>query len=65
MFATTLRLARLTWPRLAVRDLANKLLLADQRYRSRQQLKELDDHLLRDIGVTRADVAAELRRPLI
>ena len=25
---------------------------------------ELDDHLLRDIGITRADVDAELRRPL-
>lgn len=65
MFANTLRLDRPTWPRLAVRGLVAKIVEADQRYRSRQQLVALDDHLLRDIGVTRADVAAELRRPLI
>ena len=28
-------------------------------------LKALDDRMLRDVGLTRADAAAELRRPLL
>jgi uncharacterized protein YjiS (DUF1127 family) len=37
----------------------------DARWRSRARLAELDDRMLRDIGVSRAEVAAELRRPLL
>ena len=29
----------------------------------RKELSELDDRTLRDIGLTRADVAAEIRKP--
>jgi len=50
---------RLTW----LRPLA-LLATLDARYRTRVRLEQLDDRLLQDIGVTRADVAAELRRPL-
>lgn len=32
-------------------------------HRSRQALARLDDDQLRDIGLSRADVATELRRP--
>jgi uncharacterized protein YjiS (DUF1127 family) len=37
---------------------------ADRIHRERHYLATMDDHLLRDIGVTRADVEAELRRPI-
>lgn len=35
-----------------------------QRHRSRQQLAQLSDHLLADIGLTEAQRQAELRKPL-
>lgn len=31
-------------------------------HRTRRQLRELDDHLLRDLGLSRADVAREMSR---
>ncbi|MDQ2101438.1 DUF1127 domain-containing protein [Azospirillum isscasi] len=34
-----------------------------ERWRQRQALMRLDDHLLKDIGVSRADVDAEVRKP--
>lgn len=34
-----------------------------QRYELRRHLAELDDHLLRDIGLTRAQAAAEAAKP--
>jgi len=34
-----------------------------ERTRQRRQLAELDDYMLRDIGLTRADVAGETRKP--
>ena len=36
---------------------------AIERRRSRQALRELDDHLLKDIGLSRADAEREARRP--
>jgi len=33
-----------------------------QRSRTRREITELDDHLLRDIGLTRSDVMAESRK---
>ncbi|MEO3997599.1 DUF1127 domain-containing protein [Mesorhizobium sp. CAU 1732] len=33
------------------------------RYRQRRTLAELDEHLLRDIGVTRREAEAECRKP--
>ena len=34
-----------------------------ERARQRRQLRELSDHMLRDIGLTRADVWAESEKP--
>ncbi|MGE0734842.1 MAG: DUF1127 domain-containing protein [Alphaproteobacteria bacterium] len=34
-----------------------------ERKRSRQRLAELDDHLLKDIGITRAEAYEEWRKP--
>lgn len=34
-----------------------------ERYSQRQQLRRLDDHLLADIGLTRAQAVAEARKP--
>jgi len=58
----TQRHASFGWPRLAVRGVLDRIVAADARHRGRVRLMLLDDHLLRDIGLTRADVATELRR---
>ena len=55
---------RLARPRLAVRGLFAALADLDRRYRARVQLAQLDDHILRDIGIGRAEIDAELRRRL-
>jgi uncharacterized protein YjiS (DUF1127 family) len=34
-----------------------------ERARQRRQLREMNDHLLRDIGITRAEAQAEAERP--
>ena len=39
------------------------LLVWQQRSRDRRQLEALNDHMLRDIGLTRADVFAEASKP--
>lgn len=41
----------------------NFLQSRDALYRERHRLAELDDHILRDIGLNRGDVASALRRP--
>ncbi|PZQ52279.1 MAG: hypothetical protein DI556_01050 [Rhodovulum sulfidophilum] len=66
MFARSLdqRAARQTWPRLSVRGILDRLIALDALYRQRRTLESLDDRMLRDIGVTRADVDAEIKRPL-
>ena len=64
MSATVLRNVRLARPRLAVRGLFAALADLDMRYRARVQLAQLDDHILRDIGIGRAEIDAELRRRL-
>ncbi len=43
--------------------LLDMLVQRDALGRQRRALAELDDRMLDDIGLTRADVAAELRRP--
>ena len=58
---SALRHVRTYRPRLTVHGILDTLAAADRDYRSRQQLRQLDDHLLRDIGLTPADIAAELR----
>ena len=57
-----LRHVRVARPRLSVRGVLDFLAAADSRYRSRQNLRSLADHLLRAMGVTRADLDAELGR---
>jgi uncharacterized protein YjiS (DUF1127 family) len=42
---------------------ADGALLWAERARQRRQLAELDDYMLRDIGLTRSDVANEIRKP--
>ena len=44
------------------RGIAAHLLQWLQRSRTRREITELDDHLLRDIGLTRSDVMAESRK---
>lgn len=39
------------------------VLLARQRHRTRQQLAQLDDRALQDIGIFRADALHELQKP--
>jgi uncharacterized protein YjiS (DUF1127 family) len=62
MTTTTLSPVRSARPRLTVRGVLDFLTTADARHRTRMNLRELDDHLLRDMGITRADVDAELGR---
>ena len=57
------RIARTAWPRLTVRGFLDRLAELDARSRNRRDLMALDDRILRDVGLTRADVAGELRRP--
>jgi uncharacterized protein YjiS (DUF1127 family) len=46
-----------------VQRVADLLLIWHQRSRQRRQLQSLSDHMLRDIGLTRADVLAESSKP--
>jgi uncharacterized protein YjiS (DUF1127 family) len=39
------------------------LLRMHERWHQRQDLRELDDHLLRDIGITRAQARREASKP--
>lgn len=53
-------------PPLAVRPggrILAALLRWRERARQRRQLLEMSDHMLRDIGITRADARAEAERP--
>jgi uncharacterized protein YjiS (DUF1127 family) len=43
--------------------LARTLLLWHERARERRHLQSLSDHMLRDMGLTRADVLAEANKP--
>jgi uncharacterized protein YjiS (DUF1127 family) len=60
-----MRHVRFARPRLSVRSLVDAAMKIDARHRSRVHLLELDDRMLRDMGLTRADVDAELRQPLL
>ena len=61
---TTQRYSRTYRSRLSVRGILGFLAEADARHRTRAQLRLLDDHLLRDMGITRADRDAETRTSL-
>ncbi len=63
MTTTTMqRYSRTYRSRLSVRGILGFLAEADSRHRARVQLRLLDDHLLRDMGITRADRDAEVRK---
>ncbi|MFL5269012.1 MAG: DUF1127 domain-containing protein [Stellaceae bacterium] len=47
----------------AVRRIGAAIRLWPERSRSRQQLRELSDHMLKDIGLTRAEVGHEFPQP--
>jgi uncharacterized protein YjiS (DUF1127 family) len=53
--------------RQAVGDLAMRFVMALQRMRQRRAMAPLSDHLLRDVGLTRADLDGDavilIRRP--
>ena len=59
---TALRPVRIARPRLTVRALVAAFAEADRRYRARQQLARLDDHLLRDMGLTRGSIGDAFER---
>ena len=63
--STESRSAPIAWPRPSVRGILNRLIASDAAYRQRLSLTAMDDRTLRDIGVTRADIAVELRRPIL
>lgn len=46
-----------------LREVADLLLVWQERARQRRHLRALNDHMLRDIGLTRADVMAESSKP--
>lgn len=51
------------WLRRVVNGLARALTTWHERLRQRERLATLDDHLLRDIGLTRAQALAESTKP--
>ena len=64
-FDLALCLARRRVSGLAVwlRRASDLLLIWHERARQRRQLLSLNDHMLRDLGLTRADVLAEASKP--
>lgn len=42
----------------------DRMIAAHERWRQRQALMKLDDHLLKDIGLSRADVEKEVSKPI-
>jgi uncharacterized protein YjiS (DUF1127 family) len=48
----------------AIRQIVAAIRLWRERVRSRQELRELNDHLLQDVGLRRADIGYKLRQPL-
>lgn len=54
---------RVSGAALWLRRTADLLLIWRERARQRRQLRSLNDHMLRDLGLTRADVMAESSKP--
>jgi len=46
-----------------LRDLVERLLVWQERWEQRERLSGLDEHILRDIGLSRADAAREASKP--
>lgn len=60
---TWMKVPETTTLRQRIRMIMEKINLWIKRYRSRQQLARLDDRMLSDIGLSRADVYAETDKP--
>ena len=54
---------RLNWVRRDFSRARRCVVLWERRRRQRLRLKNLDDHILKDIGLSRAEAAREVRRP--
>jgi uncharacterized protein YjiS (DUF1127 family) len=52
-----------TWPLTAIRRIMAAIRLWRGRARSRQELRELGDHMLKDIGLRREEIGTEFRTP--
>lgn len=50
-------------PAKALERVFDRLSLWQERAHERHQLRMLDDHMLHDVGLTRADVEGEARKP--
>ena len=50
---------------MSMHGILDRLVALDAVYRQRRTLVSLDDRMLQDIGVTRADAEAEAKRPLV
>jgi uncharacterized protein YjiS (DUF1127 family) len=61
--ATLAGLRATSRPWLLVARAADLLLAWHERARQRRCLRSLDDHMLRDIGLSRADVEGEAEKP--
>ncbi len=59
-----LRSVRMSRPRLTARGVLDFIAALDARARARHHLLSMDEHMLRDIGVTRDDIRKELHKPL-
>jgi uncharacterized protein YjiS (DUF1127 family) len=44
-------------------DFGNLLLMWQARWRERGRLDRLSDHMLKDLGISRADASREVRKP--
>ena len=53
------------WPRLSATGLVNAIVRLDAAYRERRTLERFDDRMLRDIGVTRAEVEQAIAQPFV
>lgn len=61
--ASTVAALAWEWLRLAVTAASDLVLVWHQRSVERHRLSELNDHMLKDIGISRAEVEAECRKP--
>ena len=61
--ANTVAALSWAWLRFAVTAAFDLVLVWHQRSVERHRLKSLNDHMLRDIGISRFEVEAECRKP--
>lgn len=57
------RVALISFAGVTLADIAHALLGWRERYRQRRQLASFDQHMLRDLGLSNADVDQEIHKP--